>query len=210
MADFLQSPPTPPIVNVLPPSALMLGLGGKSSGVLLKKKTERVPFVNYDISLDLTNGNKAVADRLRQLDAYHLHSPTDVECTRLNLPNSRLNLLQLKDVLYLCGGLVGARFSTEDLTELREITHGMSDLWNDIENLFKSLDNVGKKLVLSTEALAAPCDEADSSPTGIVRRFHHLADKYLAQCSTLQQVVRRIQSTIDTTEQHGNRMCDCI
>lgn len=165
---------------------LKLNVGG------LKKKAERVSFVNYNLADFKYKDGVNATERLRQLDSLHLHAPLDSECAQLNIPNSRLDLLSLKDVLYLCGGLVGARFSSEDLSGLRVAVEGLAARWSEVELGYKGLDAAAKKLTLAP-VLADPADPA----TQALRAFHRAADLYVEQVSTLQVAVRRIQGGVD-------------
>lgn len=78
---------------------------------ILQKKTEK-EFTEHDFTEYINQTSINATSRLRLLDSIRLHSPLEGECKRLNIPNNRLNVLVLKDVLYLCG----ARFTSEDLT----------------------------------------------------------------------------------------------
>lgn len=193
MADFIASDPSAPIggMHGLPLNPFASGL--KNMG-MLKKKAEKKSFVDYDMASYVTAVGKIATERLRILDNFHLHTPTETECSQFNLPSSRINLLHLKDVLYLCGGLVGARFTSEDLLTLRELTGAMRILWENIEAQFKQLDTSGKKMILVEDSTG---DANSSEVLGQVRQFHDLADRYLGEVTRLQGVVARIQQSVD-------------
>jgi hypothetical protein len=183
----------PPSFN---PFAGGLKLGGLKLGQL-KKKEEKFAFVDYDLDSFTNQMTISATERLRQIDKFHLHAPLDNECILLNIPNNRLNLLILKDILYLSGGLVGTRFSNEDLANLRAILSTMSKLWNDLELRYKDMDATCKKLLIDDKQ-----QEIDAtSEASVVRNFHEIVDQYLKQLIELQAIVRRLQNSIDKSRE---------
>ena len=100
--------------SILPPSPFSLG---GSAGSLLKKKEAAIPFKSiqvFNIDLILSAWTLSFDERMRNLDAIRVYKPLPNECSELNIPDERLNLLVLKYILLICGGCCGVRFTSED------------------------------------------------------------------------------------------------
>jgi hypothetical protein len=41
----------------------------------------------------------------------------------LNVPDDRLDIHNMSNILYLCGGSVGVRFTSAELTQLAKVSH---------------------------------------------------------------------------------------
>jgi hypothetical protein len=201
MSDHdLPLPPSLGEVTVVPPTLNPFAGGLKFTGLKmgqLKKKEEKLAFIDYDLASFFSQTSINATERLRQIDKFHLHAPLDSECSLLNVPNNRLNLLILKDILYLSGGLVGTRFSNEDLASLRGILPTMTKLWIELEMQYKVLDTVSKKLLINDK----PQETEETNETSSVRKFHALVDQYLEQLVELQAIVRRLQNSIDKSKE---------
>ena len=91
-----------------PPLLQQQGIGGS-----LRAKTKN-SFIEDDIDSD-ADRIKSPTDRLRDVDQLRLYAPSQMERQLLRVHESieRLNLHSTSHILFLCGGLAGARFSTE-------------------------------------------------------------------------------------------------
>ena len=100
--------------SILPPNPFSLGGG---AGSLLKKKEAAVPFKSiqvFNIDSILSAWSLSFDERMRNLDAIRVCKPLPNECSELNIPDERLNLLVLKYILLICGGCCGVRFTSDD------------------------------------------------------------------------------------------------
>lgn len=91
-----------------PPFLQQQGIGNS-----LRAKTKK-SFIDDDLDID-ADRIKTPTDRLRDVDQLRLYAPSQLERHLLHVHESieRLNLHSTSHILFLCGGLAGARFSTE-------------------------------------------------------------------------------------------------
>ena len=109
---------TPKIPFPGPPRPPFVGLGGLAGpfgkggalGFSLKKR-EKKKFIDSEMG----NSSQSPTDRLRQIDLIRLYSPLPEEREELRIPESieRLNLVEVKHILLLCGGCAFVRFTPE-------------------------------------------------------------------------------------------------
>ena len=155
---ILALPSSPPISNekvsdnlFSPRSPLFSPL----SSITLKKAANSVTFCDRNFT-KLINEKDTLScrDLMRQLDTFHLHRPhPDTECKALNLPNHRINMHSLKEVMNLCGGLIGARFSSDDIRNLSSIAQQLEHLWFSIDVHYKEMTIDEHKLVLRDDVV---------------------------------------------------------
>jgi len=88
---------------------------------------------------------------MRIIDAFNFYTPIQEECTLLHIPDDRINLLNLKELLYLCGGGVGVRFTSEDFCFMKSILNEMTTCWGSIDKKYKSLSTAMRKKILSDD-----------------------------------------------------------
>ena len=136
--------PMPPALASIRPAFLLPG------GGLLKEKQCKRRITEYDVESFLGPRRKNATDRMRELDSIRMHTPLQEEVDLLNVTPYRMNLLVTQDILYLCGGLVGVRFSSEDLMALLQLHKRMTATWNELSESFKSMSSVAKKHILVT------------------------------------------------------------
>ena len=186
---------------------------------------EKRLFVEYDLEEYLFK-NSSPVDEMRQLDLLHMHNPTPDEGRLLNVPDERLNLCSLGAVLNLCGGMVGVRFTSEDLCTLRELSQKMTSTWTNLEKAFSALDKTSKKNISRSFSLSRdPQDyqgpgmdlipeDKDGDGDGLgdglgvglglgsetksaLESFHSYTDLYMEAVSRLQDIVQTKQASID-------------
>ena len=146
-----------------------------------------------------------------------MHNPQDEECKLLNIPNDRINLHVKKNLLFLCGGGVGVRFTSDDLKNLDIITKELVELWNIIENIYKILDANMKKTLLKQSDLdnididlimtevnniINECKEIskieENDKNKILIFFNNKCNNYLLKVKELQHLVKSKQESLET------------
>jgi hypothetical protein len=180
-----------------PPNSLLLG-GGAIGGKFLKKVNKKKAFCDINI-LELLNGSRgsSLNERMRSIDSLRFHSPVEEECKMLHIPDDRINLLQLKDLLYLCGGGVGVRFTGEDLNSLKTMSSAMSGVWAEVDHAYNILSPAQKKLVVSNILIhEVQVGSPEESDVKSVLSLHELLDSYLKLAADLQIIVKAKQVTI--------------
>lgn len=187
------------------PNSFLLS-GGAVGGRLLKKVNKKKAFCDGNI-LELLNGSRAISlnERMRSIDTLRFHSPVEEECKMLHIPDDRINLLQLKDLLYLCGGGVGVRFTGEDLNSLKTISSTMGGVWAEIDRAYNLLTPVQKKIVISDILIRdIQVGSSEESDTKSVVSLHELLDSYLKLAVDLQNTVKGKQASIVVSEGSSN------
>ena len=185
------------------------GLGG--AGLLLgglsqlKNKVVKLPFVEK--ALDPTASEVAssqwkmsAANRMRQLDDVRKHSPLADECAMLNIPDDRLDVHRMQDVLFLAGGCCGVRFKSEEMVLIAQLRGELQSLWDVADAKFQSLESSQKKTVLAggpyAHSVPASDFSADDAQAEAVVAFHRAADDYLSVVHRLQTLVKAKQAVI--------------
>lgn len=184
------------------PQPPMFGLGklNLGGGIALKPRTKPEKITDYKLDQFLHHRGKNSTERLRELDKIHMYTPLPDEVELLNVTPYRMNLLVIQDVMYLCGGLVGVRFSSEELSELLRLTKGMSELWSQISKIFQDMPTSSKKLTLSVDP-----EVETESVEGVeqVRMLHQLADQYVTLFGELQIFIKEKQKGVDPSTRTG-------
>jgi hypothetical protein len=187
------------------PNSFLLG-SGPIGGRLLKKVNKKKAFCDINI-MELLNGSRATSlnERMRSIDTLRFHSPVEEECKMLHIPDDRINLLQLKDLLYLCGGGVGVRFTGEDLNSLKTISTTMGGVWAEVDRAYSLLTPAQKKIVVSDISIHdIQVGSAEESDVKSVVSLHELLDSYLKLAAELQNTVKGKQASIVVSEDSAN------
>ena len=103
------------------------------------KSVEKHRFAEEDFFLNELAWKKNVTERMRALDDSRMRTPTDKECSELNIPNDRLNIHSMKSILLLCGGCVGVRFTSEELQQLDLLTASCEEVYKKVDFAFKAI-----------------------------------------------------------------------
>jgi len=176
----------------------------------LKEKMAKGTFVDYDFSNFMYHSerySKNPTMRLRDLDSIRLHNPVSEETSLLNISSYRMNINNLNDVLYLCGGLVGMRFTSDELLLVLSKTKRLVSLWDALDECYKALDPSCRKLIVQTSDLKSHCEGGMCSDSELcVTKFHMLADEYVQELTDVQSMVRIKQSSIDPSDSKDNQL----
>lgn len=97
-------------MNLPLPALTGLGIGG-----LKKRSAPRSRFTEIDFSTKIHRWSESATVRLRNIDTFRLHVPESKERTDMKIPEGieRINVQSRTDLLILCGGYAGVRFSSE-------------------------------------------------------------------------------------------------
>jgi len=170
----------------------------------LKPRAKPEKFTDYKIEQFLHHRGKNATERLRELDKIRMYTPLPDEIQLLNVTPYRMNLLVMQDVMYLCGGLVGVRFSSEELQELLRLTKGMNSAWNDVSKAFQEMSTACKKLSLPVdEIVPGAVAEQTSDDVDLVKKLHMYADEYVQLFTQLQVFVKEKQKGVDPSARTG-------
>lgn len=165
----------------------LAGIGGDRP-MGLKKAVQKKRIIEYNIDEYLNKFNLNAAERMRQLDLFRLHAPVPEECTLLNIPDDRLNLSKLSDILLLCGGNQGVRFSTTNLMDTKKHIGENDAAWAKVSAAYEVLTTAERKLAL--ESLEASRTETETETYEKLKTFHALCDEFLAGVSGIIALVR--------------------
>lgn len=158
----------------------------------LKKKTPISSFISLNFkSFQDQHQSLSCRDRMRELGKYHFHIPhPEEECEFLNVPDKRINLHSFKDVMFLCGGLVGVRFESEEIRALHRIANELERFWIALEHLFEAMHQTQQKMSIA---------DATESNDASAMSLHNMAADYLKRMEEMQSIVRVKQASIDRT-----------
>lgn len=190
--------PTPPVLGI--------GRLNLSGGMALKPRAKPEKITDYKIDQFLYHRGKTGTERLRELDKIHMYTPLPNEIELLNITPYRMNLLVMQDVMYLCGGLVGVRFSSEELQELLRLTKEMNCAWNNVNKFFQDMSTVCKKLSLPTDE-ASSADGSFDPDVELAKNLHQSADQYVLLFGKLQVFIREKQLGVDPSARTGDFVC---
>ncbi len=169
MSDLPVPPPRLPFA--LPPGGRgggfpgLPGRGGLGGGGIqgLKARPKPITFADKKIEEDDLEAQwkSGVLDRMRVLDQCRKPSPLPEECDLLHISDKRLDIHVLKEVLCLCGGNAGGRFSGDEFSTLLEMTKTLPKLWNAANLVFDALDKTQRKVSLSQHYMLLESEEAE-------------------------------------------------
>ena len=194
----------------MPPPRMPIPSGGAG---LRKTETEKKRFTMLDMTLQEDRWKKNLTERMREVDDIRMRAPVPEECTELNIPDSRLNLHSLQNILLLCGGCVGVRFSGDDLQELIASTTACETLFVKIDAAFKTLPTTAKNRRLhgpyevteSTSSSSVRCLHPDDIAVGSesidVANVQYQLDGYIDKMRQLQILVRTKNATLPSPEE---------
>ena len=191
----------------LRPPLPSFALGGLKS-VPLKKAPEKIRFVDKELSLsDERTWQSTATTRIRFIDELRMYSPTPDDCSDLNIPEDRLNLHVLQDILYLCGGCAGARFSGDEFKLFQRLGSSLDPLYQRIDQLFKSLPSALKNRKLDGPYVSSSSStdvnhQVEPADIGELVSFHRLLDDYILMLAELQSVVRRKHEEVRRDSEH--------
>jgi hypothetical protein len=179
---------------------------GAITGVL-RAVEKKKNITDYEVNSFLGHRQKNPTDRMRELDSIRMHTPQQEEIELLNISSSRINLLVTQDILFLCGGLVGVRFSSEELMSLIELIKSASSAWLQIGEQFKNMSQASKKYIIEN-AQSLEAVEPDGPLNGEnlleqAKRFHDVADLYVHEFERLQKLIKSKQSDIARSDKMG-------
>jgi len=188
----------------------------------LKEKIVNIALVDYDLSSFMYHSDrycKSPTMRLRDLDSIRLHNPVPEEISLLNISSYRMNMHNLNDLLYLCGGLVGMRFTSEELLLVVGKSKRLLSIWNALDDCYKAMSPSSRKLIVHASELKplqyqeAACSDGEFP----VIKFHVIADEYVQELTAIQSLMRLKQSEIDPSASQGSIVfcaylfvCACI
>ena len=197
----------------MPPPKLPFPSGSGSSS-LRKTETEKKRFTMLDMTLPEDRWKKNLTERMREVDDLRMRVPVPEECTELNIPDSRLNLHSLQNILLLCGGCVGVRFTGDELPALIASTTACETLYVKIDTTFKTLPMTAKnrrlhgpyEIIESTTSSSSvrcthPEDIAVGSESNDVANVQHQLDGYIDKMRQLQTLVRTKNATLPSPEE---------
>jgi len=193
---------------VPPPPMLGLGKLNLGGGISLKPRAKPEKITDYKIEQFLHHRGKNSTFRLKELDKIRMYTPLPEEVELLNVTPYRMNLLVVQDVMYLCGGLVGVRFSSEELLELIRFTKGLAAAWAEISKIFQEMSTACKKLSLPNEdsSIAEPMEDPELEQ---VRKLHQSADEYVTLFGHLQVFISEKQKGVDPSARTGEEFLRC-
>lgn len=199
--DASTSRPLNPMVGMLGRGIGGLGIGGAKP--FLKSTKRATTFVlksGAKLQGKHTDWSVTPTERMRNIDELRKHIPTPEECDLLNVPDDRLFVDNIKDVLYLSGGCAGVRFSTSELRSLQALVANISDLCKILEKTYHKLSPEQTKLNINTFLTDLQGNTVNTLPGGDYNKityFHGVADNLLGLIHQLQGIVHEKQQTID-------------
>ena len=125
------------------------GVGGGLRG--LKSRPKPMKFVEKKLDEDTIDlqWRAGALERMRALDTYRKPTPLSEECDLLHISDKRLDVHVLKEVLCLCGGNAGGRFSDQEFAECLSFCKTLPIIWDTASAVFETLDKNERKVVLS-------------------------------------------------------------
>ena len=196
----------------MPPPRITFPTSGGPTA-LRKTETEKKRFTMLDMTLQEDRWKKNLTERMRELDDIRMRVPVPEECTELNIPDSRLNLHSLQNILLLCGGCVGVRFTGDELPALIASTTSCEALFVKIDSAFKALPTTDKnrrlhgpyEVIESTSSSSVRCthpdDIAAGSESNEIANVQYQLDGYIDKMRQLQTLVRTKNATLPSPEE---------
>lgn len=182
--------PPPPLPGGRLPFGAGIGLGMLRSGIKNGVSADlQKSWTLHEFAMYLGQSSTAPRDRIRELDRLRFHNlhPED-ECVILRLPSRRIDIQSMKDVIMLCGGLVGVRFEGSELRSISSICSDLERTWAQLDRLYKSMPS-------SVTKVGGPQDNIEMQQ--VVEDFHRLSDSYIRDLQIIQDIVRAKQAMID-------------
>lgn len=165
---------------------LLRSIGTKNTTVSVDLKKS---WTLHEFPMYLGQSSIAPRERIRELDRLRFHNlhPED-ECVLLRLPSRRIDIQSTKDVIMLCGGLVGVRFESAELRLISSTCADLERTWVQLDRLYKSMPSAVTKI-------GGAVDDIDMQQ--VVEDFHKLCDNYVHDLQNIQDIVKAKQATID-------------
>lgn len=186
----MSKPSIPGIPNIF-------GFGGSMTNTdsitrpLLKsqQKSERFSLIDIDGLIGLSM--KSVAQRMRSLDAIIMYTPTDGECANLNIANRRYCIYKISDVLEICGGTKGIRFSSDDMRLLMVLLPSIQSQRENLERIYEELKATDTKSTTDPHILE------------LISIFHTAMDSVLVSIVSLQGLAKAKVIELDNLTASG-------
>ncbi|GLE01562.1 hypothetical protein PINS_up010392 [Pythium insidiosum] len=151
---------------------------------------------------------------MRLVDALRFHKPTDAEREELNLCSSteRISLHLLSDLLLVCGGRKGFRFTSAEIQHLRQTSDEVARRYDVLDAAFKglSLDVTQYRFPVTVQRLEDDDEfatlrgdaraEVLSAPNSVRQRavqFQWLARQYIDGFAALRDSIQAIRKRFD-------------
>eukprot|EP01041_Mallomonas_annulata_P007650 gene7650-15658_t len=154
LGNFLQSIQSN---EIRPPNPFIRGNSNR-----LKPAAVPVTFVEIILDDFNTQWRKTATDRLRFLDSLRMYTPLAEEKANCHIPDSsdRLNIHTTHDILILCGGRAGVRFTSEDLNMIAITIESLQKELNAIDSFFQTIPMKTKRIILSDDIIAITCQKS--------------------------------------------------
>jgi len=76
--------------------------------IKLKSTKKTIPFIDIDISNHIeTLSTSTIEKTIRFIDTLKIYKPIDEECNLLHIPDDRLDIHEIKNILLICGATLG-------------------------------------------------------------------------------------------------------
>lgn len=202
------------------------------------KTTEKCRFIDEILSTVTLCRKKNMTERMRAVDDVRMRTPTEIECSNLNIPNDRLNLHSVQSLLLLCGGCVGIRFTSEELQQLVSLSRACETLYTQVDCLFKSLPQSSKTRRIEVPYHNDHSVEMSSSSSGLssvesgvdhggevgstssssdlddrnIIQLHCLIDSYFELVEQIQKIVKKKNESLPSEPERKEKglCCRCV
>jgi hypothetical protein len=189
----------------------LFGKDGGGLGGLTKKKKKQLRFqkkLAFCEELPTSSDQEKIAptDRMRELDSMRMHRPTDNERKILALPESKERVLvhSLGDVMLLCGGRRGIRFSGDELRKLTASTTELEARFKNLETIFNSLPSSSRRKILAADVTSVGTLPEEGEETSMP--FHRASNSYLDEYHALEEICRAKMAAVQKQAESGEEM----